>query len=93
VLYTVRSASRRTCASGLTPAFLSQKLLVPFVFRGADPLRSLLNLVPGLGGGAAGGRGAGPAPAEAAAPQEAQSKRQAKLQKRAEKGDPRIVRR
>ncbi|PWN98073.1 hypothetical protein FA09DRAFT_329713 [Tilletiopsis washingtonensis] len=81
----------------LIPAYggfvLYTKLLVPFVFRGADPLRSLLNLVPGLGGGAAGGRGAGPAPAEAAAPQEAQSKRQAKLQKRAEKGDPRIVRR
>ncbi|CEH16037.1 Predicted membrane protein [Ceraceosorus bombacis] len=61
------------------------KLVVPFVLGGRDPLRGLFSAFAGSSGGTA--------PVDQAATEDnaaGQSKRQAKLQKRAEKGDPRV---
>ncbi|PWN36607.1 uncharacterized protein FA14DRAFT_4611 [Meira miltonrushii] len=62
------------------------KLIVPFVLGGRDPIRSVISMVTGSAGQPQSAQ-ANQTPADQ---QPAQSKRQAKLQKRADRGDPRI---
>lgn len=65
------------------------KLVVPFLLGGRDPLKGVFGLFSGVAspGGSPGSAGQ----AGAAAGQPEMSKRQAKLQKRAERGDPRVA--
>ncbi|PWN23806.1 hypothetical protein BCV69DRAFT_10789 [Microstroma glucosiphilum] len=65
------------------------KLIVPFLFRGADPIASLFSAVTGR----AAPRNAGPAQGTGEEKTETLSKRQQKLAARADRGDARVQRR
>lgn len=70
------------------------KLVVPFLFKGQDPLASIFGAFTGSKGSSARGSGAAPgSSAAAAAEADGMSKRQKKLQARADRGDPRVQRR
>lgn len=70
---------------------LYQKILLPFLFGGKSPFRSLSELLSRSPSSSSGPNAA--SGAEAQDTQETLSKRQAKLQKRAERGDPRVQQR
>ncbi|CAO1616132.1 unnamed protein product [Jaminaea pallidilutea] len=68
------------------------KLVVPFVFKGQDPIAAIISKLAGAGSGAGGARSShGSAPAQNEA--DALSKRQKKLLARADRGDARVQRR
>lgn len=62
-----------------------KRLLVPFILGGKDPLAGLWQIFAAKTDGSTATR-----PAAAVAEEPGMSKRQAKLQKRMEKGDPRV---
>ncbi|KAK0536432.1 hypothetical protein OC835_002024 [Tilletia horrida] len=74
---------------GFATFLLYTKLVVPYLFSGRDPIMSLFGRRPGSQGKAGQAPGSAAAAGGAGAA-EGQSKRQQKLQKRADRGDPRV---
>lgn len=66
------------------------KVIVPFLLGGRDPIRSITSIFTGQGGTTSANSSSGQ---QKEPEQAALSKRQAKLQKRADRGDPRVQKR